>query len=571
MLAFNLTHIQNNMATDSKKVTGRGTKVVWDHNRDHGEDVNPIIIGLQQTIGNQGIQTLIGSDASFDFRNIPIQPKLRMSHLDDLYEQEADRVAENVMSIPSSSPELSMQLSNTPIEERLDRKCSACEMKEKEEETYTGLQISRKSTRSNNLQTSEEPAEEINYISTSEGAPLNTATRQFMESRFGYDFSDVRVHTDERSARSAKSVNALAYTIGNDIVFDEGMYMPNTLEGGKLLAHELAHVVQQTGLASADTRRSDLPASPNEYNVHHVASKLGKVPIVELAQVPVQRQRQPDETKPRNVGPPLQELPLPPVCSMIWREDGKLFWKCERIPIIGSTPEIPFNPRDIPEQFKKLIPKEPGSGPSPPFPPTQGADLPQNWLEEVCKLNPMSPLCIPLAGEKSQGQPRPVDSLTKPTGVFWTWDVLFEKDHPSPKESAPNGGMTADGAATLKTIIFFLKGDQTLQVRLIGYTSSEGDTAHNLELSKRRARMVYGKLDEAKLGGQVINPIESDGKAEGCTRLEPGLWACGELRATPNETRSEERKVEVTFLRNQPLPSTWLRFAPLQFGRPQTE
>jgi Domain of unknown function (DUF4157) len=79
------------------------------------------------------------------------------------------------------------------------------------------------------------------------GRPLDAATRTFMEPRFGHDFSKVRVHTDERAAESARAVNALAYTVGNDVVFGRGHYLPGTSSGQKLLAHELAHVVQQSG------------------------------------------------------------------------------------------------------------------------------------------------------------------------------------------------------------------------------------------------------------------------------------------------------------------------------------
>lgn len=68
-----------------------------------------------------------------------------------------------------------------------------------------------------------------------------------MESRFGRDFGPVRVHTDPMAAGSTKAVDALAYTVGQDIVFGEGRYEPNTSEGRKLIAHELAHTIQQTG------------------------------------------------------------------------------------------------------------------------------------------------------------------------------------------------------------------------------------------------------------------------------------------------------------------------------------
>src|SRR5215467_4914102 len=84
-------------------------------------------------------------------------------------------------------------------------------------------------------------------VPASGGRPLDPGTRDFMERRFSHDFSSVRIHTDEEAAESAKSVNALAYTAGLDIVFGRGRYAPSTFDGGRLLAHELTHVVQQSG------------------------------------------------------------------------------------------------------------------------------------------------------------------------------------------------------------------------------------------------------------------------------------------------------------------------------------
>ena len=85
----------------------------------------------------------------------------------------------------------------------------------------------------------------VHDVLSSSGQPLDTQTRSFMEPRFSHDFSQVRVHTDERAAESARSVNALAYTVGQDLVFGQGHYDPRTSEGKQLLAHELTHVVQQ--------------------------------------------------------------------------------------------------------------------------------------------------------------------------------------------------------------------------------------------------------------------------------------------------------------------------------------
>lgn len=78
------------------------------------------------------------------------------------------------------------------------------------------------------------------------GTPLDTATQATMESAFGTSFEHVRVHTDDRASASAESVGANAYTVGSDVVFRGGQYSPSTPTGQRTIAHELAHVVQQS-------------------------------------------------------------------------------------------------------------------------------------------------------------------------------------------------------------------------------------------------------------------------------------------------------------------------------------
>jgi hypothetical protein len=85
----------------------------------------------------------------------------------------------------------------------------------------------------------------VGQLLLSPGQRLDQSARSFMEPRFGYDFSQVRIHTGPRAAESARAVNALAYTVGQDIVFGEDQYSPGTASGQRLLAHELAHFVQQ--------------------------------------------------------------------------------------------------------------------------------------------------------------------------------------------------------------------------------------------------------------------------------------------------------------------------------------
>jgi hypothetical protein len=88
----------------------------------------------------------------------------------------------------------------------------------------------------------------VNQALGTSGQPLDTSTRTFMESRFGHDFGSVRVHNDSLASESARAVNAKAYTVGKDIVFDRGLYNPGTEGGDHLLAHELAHTIQQHGI-----------------------------------------------------------------------------------------------------------------------------------------------------------------------------------------------------------------------------------------------------------------------------------------------------------------------------------
>lgn len=97
----------------------------------------------------------------------------------------------------------------------------------------------------------------VHDVLRSAGQPLDAADHAFFRPRFGHDFSKVRVHTDGRAAESARSVNASAYTVGDHVVFGEGQYSPSTTTGGKLLAHELAHTVQQS--------RGGQPPLPESY------------------------------------------------------------------------------------------------------------------------------------------------------------------------------------------------------------------------------------------------------------------------------------------------------------------
>lgn len=150
---------------------------------------------LQSTHGNRYVQRMVTHD------------KLAISYPGDEYEQEANKLAEQAIGI-SKGYGRGASWQSPAAAPRTD-----------------GFNI-------------------IHNVLNSSGQPLDTDTRAFMEPRFDRDFGHVRVHTGTQAAMSAHAVNALAFTIGSDIVFGQEQYAPGTLSGRSLLAHELAHVVQ---------------------------------------------------------------------------------------------------------------------------------------------------------------------------------------------------------------------------------------------------------------------------------------------------------------------------------------
>jgi hypothetical protein len=113
----------------------------------------------------------------------------------------------------------------------------------------------------------------VHEVLRSPGQPLDPAARTFFEPRFDHDFGQVRLHTDARAADAARELGARAYTIGRDIAFGSGEYVPETPAGRRLLAHELAHVVQQRQGTSLTVRTSRL-RDFNDKDEKHDPAKL---------------------------------------------------------------------------------------------------------------------------------------------------------------------------------------------------------------------------------------------------------------------------------------------------------
>ncbi len=253
----------------------------------------PALLALQQTHGNRYVQRVVSG----------IQAKLKVGQPGDIYEQEADRVADAVMRMPEPrvqrqaeevekekllqakpiseqiTPLVQRQVEEEEEEELAQPKLAANaeysiqrqveEEEEKEEEKEEDLiqtkpivdqitplvqrQVEDEEEEILRIKREEDTTPEVAHNLESQiqmirggGKPLSESERIYFEPRFGRDFSQVRVHTDTRAANSARAVNARAFTTGRDVVFGAGQYAPGTGEGRKLMAHELTHVVQQT-------------------------------------------------------------------------------------------------------------------------------------------------------------------------------------------------------------------------------------------------------------------------------------------------------------------------------------
>lgn len=176
--------------------------------------------------------TVVAGGECAECRKKRLQTKLAVNQPGDHLEQEADHMADSVIRGGKQAPVLS--------------NCS-----------LGALQRDQPNTSS--ASTSAPPI--VHEALGGSGQPLDSSTRAFMEPRFGHDFGNVRVHFDARGAASARSVNALAYTVGHDIVFSDGAFAPDNPSGRSLLAHELAHVVQQS---DTHTAPGQLQRQPDE-------------------------------------------------------------------------------------------------------------------------------------------------------------------------------------------------------------------------------------------------------------------------------------------------------------------
>lgn len=178
-------------------------------------------------------------------RRPPIQMKTRISPINDPLEREADRIADAVVS-------------GTPIGAiggappgTAQHKCAGCEAEERREAVRRKTDGAVAATSVRQPSTAQAEA-----AISSGGMPLSPRERAYFEPRFGHDLSGLRVHTGDEAASAASSINARAYALGGNIAFARGEYRPDTAAGKHLIAHEVAHTLQQSAALTPIIRRA---------------------------------------------------------------------------------------------------------------------------------------------------------------------------------------------------------------------------------------------------------------------------------------------------------------------------
>ena len=208
----------------------------------------PALLALQRTHGNWYVQRVVAG----------IQAKLMVGQPGDIYEQEADRVADQVMGRSAETQRnhpKTMVISPVDV---LNRSTSVgTEPKEEKE-----LQLPKDSK--NYYNRPDEQTGGLNRINYG-GMPLPHQVRAYFEPRFGHDFGQVKVHHDAYAAQFARRMHAKAFTYQNHIVFGQNQFLPATRQGKRLIAHELVHVVQQTGRKARSGSSHIMHSSPLDF------------------------------------------------------------------------------------------------------------------------------------------------------------------------------------------------------------------------------------------------------------------------------------------------------------------
>ena len=416
----------------------------------------------------------------------------------------------------------------------------------------------------------------VHEVLRSPGQPLDRVTRAFFEPRFGHDFSRVRVHTDDKAANSARAVNALAYTVGHQLVFESGRFEPWSDTGRKLIAHELAHVIQQpTQHYSPSSLMITSGQDPFEHDADRVAQAVlrGRQAERALHKTDHAVQRQP--LPPTSPGPPTMQGPdwgvtcdfssFPPKCSAntpagdapldkeqyrcwVLAKEGRCPPECEDVlrplgipctrpqrPRIPGKREkegsecppgqIPIGGKCIPFRRPDLPGPPPTGGPSQNCPPDQTPTITGGCAPSRVPPSTTTPgLTVP---------PLKLPPFQPPTGHvrFGTIESETLDNFALNDPSVP-----PQYAQQLDDLANSLNAHPDVEVHIEGHTDGSGTEGINVPLSRQRAEAVKAQL----VRRHVVNPGRL--KTEGFSSHRP--------QVTPEDPKAQEpknRRVEIWY------------------------
>lgn len=369
------------------------------------------------------------------------------------------------------------------------------------------------------------------------------------------NFSHVRVHTGPQASESARHVNASAYTVGSHIVFGDGQYSPSSSSGRRLLAHELTHVIQQTGekksgrAVQAQVLQRDDDGSDDDQGSREKKPKSPFDPPDQLGNCSV------DILHPekfvnccteaigdgkictRQITDYIDKLRKHPCPEPAKRPDGTccplpMIWdglksRCSKnltalgqppgVPPVGQPPTRLCLPGEKPNIWGGCC--RPGEKVD-----QKGHPCPQE-TPATPKFPPDAPVHVPPSTTGKGAAPTPGKSI-----------LHFDLDKPAAgiagTESTLLLSLTPIGRSEWKSVLTELKANPSWRFQLVGKASPEGPDTYNLDLGKRRAQLVAKALMENGIDHSRVVEVAPE-----CTKVESGIYTCGEAGATGPEDR----------------------------------
>lgn len=465
-----------------------------------------------------------------------IKPKLKIGAANDKCEQEADRVAEQVLRMPAGQGIYSRsQISGLSPGNSIQRLCAGSLVK-----LDVDSAVQTKTSPDHTPAVTPNVASGIQSLKGG-GQPLPQSTRRYFEPRFGHDFSQVRIHVDNRAANLAKSINARAFTLSQNVVFGDGQYQPHSKEGQRLMAHELAHTIQQ-GTSSPNTsnaaRLSNVPSDKiqkdddEDKERRRRRSSSGSGWRFQFGVGPM---RAPSVSGPAaSFFPPTQQLPIPGLFLNrglgFQYSEGQLDFGV--LPNLGGSTEF-YGTRDIPRLLNPGASQQqspPTTLPRIPLPGQQAPPL-GSTLPNLTTQTPLIKTPVTGSGNIPQLSLRGLRKRTIDNFVF------------------NQSSLPANAAEQLDSMVVWITMARPAIVWVTGHADVTGGERHNQTLSEARAASVRRALIDRGIDESII---ESTGEGES----EPLI-----TDATTQEQHARNRRVSIEWFDAVP-PSAGFRLRP---------